>query len=371
MEKRPYTELYLHIPFCAGKCHYCAFYSEGKWSMEDMEDFTRHLLKQLQLNSPSFAPLRSIYLGGGTPTLLPPPLMEKILSSFARELPLSNELEISCECNPESLTNEMATILGKYVHRVTMGVQSFSTEKRKFIGRKGDVASIEKAVTLLMDNGIKNIGLDLIYALPFQTLEEWKKDLEKALTFPISHLSCYALSLEEGTILHQKNLLHPFPENADLEAEMWDFTGNFLRERGFPRYEISNYALPGKESRHNFHIWEGATYLGLGPGGCSFDGKVRFMEPPSLSAWLNGKEVEKDEIAPITRLAELFIMGLRKCNGWEEDIWLKLTPHPWKSLFPSAIERGIALGLLREKEKALLPTEKGLAFWNDLAELFL
>lgn len=368
--RRPYSELYIHVPFCAGKCDYCAFYSEGKWGAEDMEKYEKRLLSQLEKSVPMCAPLRSVYLGGGTPTLLPPSILEKIFSTISSSFPLAEDLEISCECNPESLTEETAQVLGKFVHRVTMGVQSFSPRLRSFIGRKGDISSIERAFTLLEGNGIKNIGLDLIYALPFQTMEEWKADLEKALSFPVKHLSCYALSLEEGTPLYKRDQENPFPEKEELEGEMWEFTGKFLSEKGFPRYEISNYARPNFASRHNVHIWEGASYLGLGPGACSFDGEKRFMEVQSLSRWLKGEKGEEDIVPPLTRLAEIFIMGLRKTSGWEEKLWLAITPILWKELFPEAIEKGLAFGLLEEKEKALLPTEKGLSFWNDLAELF-
>lgn len=370
LEKRPFTELYIHVPFCAGKCDYCAFYSEGKWEGKDMQAYAELLLAHLERSAAFCAPLRTIYLGGGTPTLLPPAILEKIFSSFSHALPLAEDLEISCECNPESLTDETAALLGKYVHRVTMGVQSFSPANRKLIGRKGGENSLEKAFHLLQKYGINNIGLDLIYALPFQRLEEWKMDLEKALSFPVRHLSCYALSLEEGTPLFARSRKEGFPENGDLEAEMWEYTGNFLKEKGFPRYEISNYASPSFASNHNVHVWEGAPYLGVGPGACSFDGEKRFMEVQDLHKWLAGKAPERDEVPPLVRLAEIFIMGLRKCSGWQEEEWRKVTAFPWKELFPKAIEKGLSLELLEEKEKALLPTEKGLAFWNDLAELF-
>lgn len=374
--KRPFTELYIHVPFCMGKCDYCAFYSEGKMEEKDLSLYLEKLFSQMEEYASSCGRLRTVYFGGGTPTLLPPEKMELLFRAIRENFLLEEDAEISMECNPETLTEEKCSVMKSFVNRASMGVQSFSPLFRERIGRRthenGANRPFEEmlfeAVSLLKKHGIKNIGFDLIYLLPGETLSDWEKELKKALSFGITHLSCYSLSIEEGTPLSKRC----GEQDEDLSADMWELAGTLLAENAFPRYEVSNYAREGFFCRHNDNIWKGASYLGLGPSGCSFDGRDRWVQTSPLSAFLAGKAPETDVITEEKRLAEMFIMGLRRTKGWNRTDWEKVSGgKSYDALWEKIIAKNCTLGLLRKGKDTLSPTEKGLEYWNDLAESFL
>lgn len=373
LSRRPFTELYIHIPFCNGKCDYCAFYSEGKMEETLLETYMDKLFSDMEKNASHCTTLQSIYFGGGTPTLLPAEKMKILFKKIRNTFSIEKDAEISMECNPGTLTEEKALLMGDFVNRVSMGIQSFSPLFREKIGRRDQgknlEKTVEKTIALLQKNSIYNIGFDLIYLLPGQTLADWKTDLQKALSFDIKHLSCYSLTLEEDTPLAEK---YDPQQDEFLSAEMWEYAGNFLAEKGFARYEISNYALKDFHCRHNDNIWKGAAYLGLGPSGCSFDGKDRWMQRVPLADYIAGKEGEKDVIKDEKRLAEIFIMGLRKAEGWKKEDWEKVSGGlSYESLWQEIIEKNHHNGLLLNESGRIFPTEKGLEYWNDLAESFL
>ena len=224
------------------------------------------------------------------------------------------------------------------------------------------------ALFFLDKNNIRNRGIDLIYLLPGQTLADWENELQKAVSFDITHLSCYSLTLEEGTPLAEKYE----EQDEDLSADMWELAGKILAEKSFPRYEISNYAKAGFHCRHNDNIWKGASYLGLGSSACSFNGKDRWTQYSPIGGFLAGKEAEKDVISDEKRLAEIFIMGLRKVSGWKEEDWNIVSGgRSFDSLWKKEMEKNLLLGLLKQEGDTLYPTQKGLEYWNDLAESFL
>lgn len=375
LEERPFTELYIHIPFCMRKCDYCAFYSEGKMEESLLKKYMERLFLDMDKYASKCSSLRSIYFGGGTPTLLPAEKMEKLFRKIRENFSLEKDIEITMECNADTLTEEKSSVMGSFVNRVSMGVQSFSPVFREKIGRKAgslpgkDLEEILSYALFLLDkNNIKNRGFDLIYLLPGQTLSDWEKELQKAVSFDITHLSCYSLTLEEGTPLAEKYE----EQDEDLSADMWELAGKFLGENSFLRYEISNYAKIGSHCRHNDNIWKGAAYLGLGPSACSFNGKDRWTQHSPLAGFLAGKEAEKDVIADEKRLAEIFIMGLRKVSGWQKEDWENVSGgRSFDSLWEKEIERNRLLGLLQKEDGRIFPTQKGLEYWNDLAETFL
>ena len=375
LAERPFTELYIHIPFCMRKCDYCAFYSEGKMEESLLQKYMERLFLDMDKYASKCSALRSIYFGGGTPTLLPAEKMEKLFRKIRENFAFEKDIEITMECNADTLTEEKSSVMGTFVNRVSMGIQSFSPVFREKIGRKtggGTGKSMEEilsgALFFLDKNNIRNRGIDLIYLLPGQTLSDWKKELQKAVSFDITHLSCYSLTLEEGTPLAEKYE----EQDEDLSADMWELAGKFLGENSFSRYEISNYAKTGFHCRHNNNIWKGASYLGLGPSACSFNGKDRWTQYSPLAGFLEGKEAEKDVISDEKRLAEIFIMGLRKVSGWQEEDWSIVSGGiSFDSFRKKEIERNLLLGLLQKEENRIFPTQKGLEYWNDLAESFL
>ena len=355
---RPWQNLYIHVPFCLCKCDYCAFYSESGVSalMRPWLEKIREGLKPL-----AGLPLHTVYLGGGTPTVLEPDLLEELLTMI-------NDLdcgasEISIECNPESLTSAKARILGKYVSRVSLGVQSFDPTLRRTIGRCGDPEKIVPAFGMLSENGLTNLSCDLIYGLPGQSIEDWERDLTQALQLPVRHLSAYSLTVEEGTPLSRR---YRNDHACDIRtAEMEKMTRRILKNAGMKQYEISNYARPGYECVHNQNIWHGETYLGLGPAACSFDGRDRYTQVSSIREWLAGAEPETDHIPDDTRRAEMLMMGLRTVRGWAAGEFERAAGIAPGKLRPAQIDSLRQKKMMKLRSMAL--TRRGLDFWNDAA----
>ena len=356
---RPWQNLYIHVPFCRCKCDYCAFYSEaGK------EPLMRPWLDKIktQLNAAPGLNPHTVYVGGGTPTQLPSALLEELLAVLKKRCP--EAVEISIECNPESLTGEKAEILGRYVNRVSLGVQSFDPVLRRKIGRCGDPGKIFPAFDLLRKNGLENLSCDLIYGLPDQDENAWEKDLRTALTLPVKHLSAYSLTVEENTPL-SRCLSAADPAADARTAAMEKIARKILKQAGMRPYEISNYAFPGYECRHNQNIWHGETYLGLGPAACSFDGKDRFTQVASISDWLKGAEPEPDRIPDEMRQAEMLIMGLRTVRGWAPGEFEQAAGIAPETLRPVQIASLRRKKMMKHSGMAL--TRRGLDFWNEAA----
>ena len=355
---RPWQNLYIHVPFCLCKCDYCAFYSEAG-SEKLMRPWLDKIKKELKPLSGHA--LHTVYLGGGTPTVLAPALLEELLRTV-KELD-SGAAEISIECNPESLTPEKAAILGCYVNRVSLGVQSFDPHLRQTIGRRGDPERILSAFEMLLGSGLSNLSCDLIYGLPGQSLSDWEKDLIQALSLPVKHLSAYALTVEEKTPLSSRYRNDPACDIRTAKMEI--ATRRILKEAGLRQYEISNYARPGYECAHNQNIWHGETYLGLGPAACSFDGRDRFTQAASIRDWLAGAPPEVDRIPDDARRAEMLMMGLRTVRGWDSGEFELVTGVLPESLRPAQIASLRQKKMIKAKRLAL--TRRGLDFWNDAA----
>lgn len=353
--------LYLHVPFCNGKCAYCAFYSEPAFSLPLWNAWLDKINRGLDRVS---EPVSTLYLGGGTPTLAPVEELEKLGNLLRRKLTFTAGCERSIECNPETVTPEKAALLAEHFNRISMGAQSFSAESLRAIGRTAaDPDVIRSAYEELRRAGNRNIGLDLMYALPGQTVSGFQRDLDAVAMLAPDHLSAYSLTLEEGTALaSRRGLRVPSDEES---AEEWEMLGAFDPVR-YPRYEISNYAAPERECRHNQAVWHGEPYLGLGPAASSFDGVRRRTEAADLLRWLNGEPPELDEIPRTDRLREIFVMGLRTVRGWRDGEFESVTGDSLDFLRPqldSLAERG----LLEEVNRAIRATKDGLLFWNEIA----
>ena len=370
-----YENIYIHIPFCKQKCDYCSFYSESAPSSALIAKFLDKLeykLETLDLTKP----VQSIFMGGGTPSLLSPEELQRLHLMIKKHIPVNSDTEISIECNPETLSRERMEIIKPMANRISIGVQAFNNNNLNTLGRSSSLEYIEKALLVAKEFEFENLSIDLIYGIPGQTQEQWLANLEMAVNSGAKHISCYSLTIEEGSKLISK--LDSFAPVADEEAaEMWVQTGKFLEQKGFSRYEVSNYAKPGAECRHNVNIWYGQNYLGLGPASASFDGKTRWTEPASLDDWLNDKDVEKDFIEPEYRLIEIFIIGLRTVEGWNRDNWEKIPLQKfinveWQVMVQKALKVSrIHPELLKVSPKTIRLTQKGLLFWNTIAEAWL
>ena len=359
--------LYVHVPFCRGKCAYCAFYSEPRFDGSLWKRYLSELAHRFSAFSVD-EPVQTLYIGGGTPTLPPIDCLDSFLTLLRTSFSYAPDAEISMECNPETMTPEKAERIAGFVNRVSMGAQSFSAALLEAIGRTStEPGKTGAAFRMLRSAGIRNVGLDLMYALPGEDMELLKRDLDSALELEPTHLSAYSLTLEEGTALAGRNPLQVPSE--ELSAEMWDFIGSYTAKL-LPRYEISNYARREYECRHNQAVWHGERYFGFGPAACSFDGDRRWTEPASLSRWLAGEAPEMDIIPRETRLAEIFMMGLRTVRGWRVSEFEQVTGNALSSL-ETKIDRLVESGLLLRQSGVIRATAKGLLFWNVIAEELL
>ena len=315
--------LYIHIPFCKSKCIYCDFYSlpnsEGK-----MDRYVSVLCRQLAEIAPHTAAheVDTVYFGGGTPSWLGEKRLRQILKTVEKYYRLAKKPEITLECNPDSAGDwkTLRALRRAGFNRISLGVQSADDEQLKQLGRPHTFAQAEEAVAAARRAKIKNLSLDLIYGLPGQTLESWKDTLEKAAALSPEHLSCYGLKVEEGTPLWDMQGSLELPDD-DLQADMYLWTAERLAELGYQQYEISNFAKPGYESRHNLKYWTLGEYAGFGPGAHSDLGDTRYAYVRDLEAYCNGVEAQGDILSENERIPqrerdiEYIMLGLRTVRG--------------------------------------------------------
>lgn len=364
-----WQNLYIHVPFCARKCDYCAFYSMERSTRSHWERWLDRICCDLQKNEARLQHVKTLYFGGGTPTLPAADFLEDMFRRIWERIRLEPGAEISSEANPETVTDAKAEVLGKYVNRISMGVQSFDEYKRAVLGRHPATAeNTVPALQRLRKNGIGNIGFDLMYAVPGETLDGWMNDLKRAVDCGIEHLSAYALTPEERTPYAEKHGLTPADDA--LSADMWDAAGDFLAENGLPRYEISNYARTGFEAKHNVNVWNGETYLGAGPSACSFDGTDRSMQVADFDVWLAGAEPIVDTVDRLTRRREILMTGLRTVKGWTSEKYRSATGSCWDDTL-AILNELQQDGLLELNADHCKATLKGLAFWDEIAERLL
>ena len=326
--------LYIHVPFCRRKCRYCAFYSEASAPGSDarLASWASALLCEMRreaeaLGHPS---LRTVFFGGGTPSLLSPSLVGAVLDAAAGLFSLDAQAEISMEANPESMNEEKARgfrLAG--VNRVSLGVQALDDALLAALGRVHDKKTALSAYSALRRAGFHNVGLDLMWGLPGQSVDNWKAQLAEAAALSPEHLSCYGLMLEEGTpfFRERENLRLPAEEEA---AAMYEEGGALLEAAGYAQYEISNYAKQGFACRHNTGYWQGEEYLGLGPAAVSCTGNERRSNVADLEAWLSavrqGKRAASVERLGFTEKAEeLVMLGLRTAQGLDLAAYRALT----------------------------------------------
>ena len=314
--------IYIHIPFCRRKCLYCAFYSVALLSKK--QDYLDALYTEIE-GTLDFLPSRhieTIYLGGGTPTLLSIGELEQIVTKLRRHYVLSSDYECTIEANPEQLNKTyLKDLLSIGINRISIGVQSFNDNTLQFLGRRHNAEEALEAVHLAEAAGFDNVSIDLIYGISQRQAGEWEADLQKALSIPIQHLSCYALTNEENSILWRKIKQHQLPDmDEDLANKEFHTLLHLAREKGFEQYEISNFARNGQISRHNSAYWSGEPYLGLGPSAHSFDGKTRKWNVSNLMQYIDDIATgnfssDSETLTLDDRYNEYIMLGLRTAKG--------------------------------------------------------
>ncbi len=363
---RPATRLYVHVPFCRAKCAYCAFYSEVSPTAPRVRQYVQAIEAEFARLAPRAEQLDSVFIGGGTPTVLGAAGLAGLLGLVRRYFRLSALAEVTVEANPDTLDAAIVEALAAGgANRVSMGVQSFRPELRQTLGRHGDADRAPGAVVALRAAGIARVNADLMYHIPGQTVDQWTADLRQVLDLGISHLSAYALTLEEGTRLAAAAL--PLPAEDTFEA-MWQACDSVAAAYGLQRYEVSNFAIPGNECQHNLGIWYGDAYVGCGPAAASFDGVRRWTNPPNLDRWLAAAPPEIDEISPAARAAEILAFGLRTAAGWDVARFRRVTGMDPDRVCPGVLDELVDAGLLQRRAERLSPTPAGLLLNDAIAE---
>ena len=361
-----FNHLYIHIPFCINKCAYCAFYSETNFSEIAVDNFLNKLQKELNENRDALSQVKTVYIGGGTPSILSIKQLRKLFGLIYDNLSKKPK-EFSIECNPDSLTTEKIQLIAQFANRISLGVQTFNKKLRTTLGRIGDISQFNCITQELQKCNLSNISADLIYSIPNQSMENLKYDLDLLISLDIKHISAYSLTIEENTKLAT---CAEMQIDDNTSADMFQFITSHLASNNIKQYEISNYANENYKCQHNSGIWHGDTYLGLGPTACSFDGTDRWSEPNSLELWLKNCPKDFDKIPNIDRAKEIFIMGLRTVQGWDKNMFFQTCGINYCDLckdFNILIEENL---IILEKNK-IYPTKKGLLFWNNIAEFIL
>ena len=351
--------VYIHIPFCKKRCLYCDFFSTTL--LERRTEYVETLLKEIQARKDeAHEPIRTIYLGGGTPSTLEANDIRRILEAVGTD----EAQEITMEMNPgDASLPYLHAIRSAGVNRLSIGIQSFQDPLLALIGRRHNAAQAIEAVKMAQQAGFDNLSIDLMYALPTQTMRQWQADIQTALQLRIQHISCYGLMYEEGTPLTQQMEAGTL-EAIDEETEnaMYDELCNRLKTNGFVHYEVSNFALPDYEAKHNSSYWNGTPYIGIGAGAHSYIGHVRSWNPDSLDAYMdginNGTLVRESETLTDKDLYnERIMLGLRTSKGVPcADIQGDITPY-------------IAEGLLRStSDHRIVATQAGIHILNRIIE---
>jgi len=284
--------LYIHIPFCQRRCSYCGFFSTT--ALECREAYVDALCHEMRLRGD--ATIRTIYLGGGTPSLLKPSMLRQLFTNINEVFAVDPEAEVTMECNPDDVTDEYARVLCEVgVNRVSMGIQTFSDDRLRFLNRRHDSRQAMEAFGRLRHAGFTNISVDLMFGFPGETLADWHDDIDRVLALGMEHLSAYSLMYEEGTPLYrllEKGEVDEVDDETYLS--MYEMLVEALSKAGYEHYEISNFALPGFRSRHNSSYWDGTPYIGIGAGAHSYDGDVRQSNVTDLERYMEA--VSKDSL---------------------------------------------------------------------------
>ncbi len=382
--------IYIHFPFCLHKCAYCDFNSEV--ADDDLRAlYLRTLKAELSRDGPTLhrrtedisqaakARVTSIYLGGGTPTVYESRELTEILALVRDIFALDEDAEISCEANPGTVTEASLRELHQAgVNRISIGAQSFNDAELALLGRIHTASEAAQAIQAARAAGFANLSIDLMRALPEQSLAQWEHTLDKALELAPDHLSCYGLSIEPGTPLArqvERGELVPLDDYG--AAEMFIFTHEKLTAAGYEHYEISNFAHPGKRCHHNLLYWRNKSYLGFGAGAWSYVDRERFRNIAGPEAYcrmvLEEGELtaESECLEPQAALGEAVMLGLRLAEGVDLAKLGAGFGLDWRQLYDDAVDKAMATSLLEADGERLRPTLRGMLLNNELAALFI
>lgn len=372
--------LYIHIPFCVKKCEYCDFLS---WNAgeEERQQYVAALLSEIE-SYREFAKgyrVSTIFIGGGTPSVLLPKQMEDILQKIYEIFELERRPEITIEVNPGTVDEEKLQCYKENgVNRLSMGLQSVKDEKLRLLGRIHTYQEFVESYELARKAGFDNISIDLISSVPGQTLQEWKEELETAAAQNPEHISVYQLIIEEGTPFYEKYAEHPeLLPDEETSREIYLWTGKFLKEAGYEQYEISNYAKPGKESRHNLKYWERGDYLGLGLGAASMVRNIRMSNTKDMRTYLERCDKPKTMREDVQfleeprQMEEFMFLGLRKTRGVSKKEFKRIFGREMDMVYEKALHKCLENGMLLEHKDRIFLSEEGTLLSNMVLSEFL
>jgi len=372
------SSLYIHIPFCLKRCVYCDFVS-GIFDPEELSSYVIALQVEIE-KLPVKTPLSTLFIGGGTPTILPPEISSNLLFCLFNHFIFKDNYEASIEANPGTLDDEkLQSIMSSGLNRISIGVQSFNDKELAFLGRIHSSKEAEQAVIMAGKAGFKNISIDLIYGIPGQSMKSWKHTLEKAVLCDPYHISAYELTVEQGTPLSRSDL----DRDEEEIIEMYEYAIDWLSAQGFTHYEISNFARPGYECRHNLNYWDRGDYYGAGLGAHSLIDNQRLRNTDDLKNYIRlitqndspGRVI--DHISDEKALSEAIFLGLRKTEGIiVESLAMRYKVNILSS-YRKVIEDLQTAGLISispsgcSNETNISLTRKGLLLSNEVFEKFV
>ncbi|MGA7722264.1 MAG: radical SAM family heme chaperone HemW [Ignavibacteriaceae bacterium] len=373
------SAIYIHIPFCDHKCIYCDFYSII--TSENIERFLSSIKKEIKSYSKTYSKdkiYKSIYFGGGTPSLMEPGYLLEIILNIKDNYNISEDAEITMETNPGTVDKEKLNLFRKAgINRISIGIQSFDNDDLNFLTRIHDKDTAIQTVLIADEIGFENISIDLIFNLPGQTIEKWKMNLQKAVELPLKHISAYSLILEKGTILNKMVLDGKAAiQDEDYDAELYELTIEFLEAHGFIQYEVSNFTKPGYECRHNNAYWRYRDYLSFGPSSHSFMNGRRWWNFSSLKHYIS--EIEKngtavanfEDISRETALNEYVMLALRS-KGLDLKQFQQKFGYSWisknKVFFANLLEHK----LISEENRFISLTPRGYSLCDEILRKLL
>ncbi|MFK4926021.1 radical SAM family heme chaperone HemW [Lactococcus garvieae] len=372
MKKNETKAAYVHIPFCSHICYYCDF-AKVLMTGQPVEAYIDELLKEY--DSYGISSLQTLYIGGGTPSVLPADQLEKLLTHLTKNLDLEELEEFTVEANPSDLTDEVLAVLAQSpVNRISLGVQSFDDKLLKKIGRTHTEAQVYSSIERLRAAGFENITIDLIYGLPNQTMEMVERDVQKFLELDLPHVALYSLILEDHTVFmnRQRRGRLRLPSD-DRNADMYEYIIETLTAKGYSHYEVSNFGKIGYESKHNMTYWDNAEYYGIGAGASGYLEGIRYKNHGPVHHYLReeNKRVNEEVLTRKQRIEEEMFLGLRKKNGVSIERFHKKFGQTLEEIYGTIIEELTFQKMLFEADGRIQMTEKGFELGNEVFERFL
>ena len=367
------SSVYIHIPFCATKCYYCAF-NTYTFHKEEAKAYLHALRTEMELYASETVPLQTIFIGGGTPSILSADALAQLFTDIHQHFQIMPDAEITVECNPGTVDREKLKVMrDNGVNRLSFGLQAMQDETLKQLGRIHTVAEFLQSYHLAREGGFENINIDLIFALPNQTMEAWHYTLSETISLEPNHISAYNLVMEETTPFYewwQAGELHLPTE--DTEADMFQYTIDTLTSHGYVHYEICNFAKPNYFARHNLVYWNNQPCIGIGVGACGYVNGVRYTNIRGIAPYINKLSQRHKPIADTERMAghaekaETLMLALRKREGISLEVYRNRFDEEIEVAFGSILKKWIDLQLLERTTTHLRLTSRGLFLANEV-----